>query len=65
VIGSKFSKESVYSCHFILHVSINLKIAIQLFATGANFILDFTRVNGDVISFFNSYLILREEMKFC
>ena len=48
-----------------LPVSINLKIAIQLFATGATFILDFTRVNGDVISFFNSYLILREEMKFC
>ena len=44
-------------------ISLNLKTAIQLFTTNANFILDFTRINGDVISFFNSYIILRNEMK--
>lgn len=44
-------------------ISLNLKIAIELFSTNTNFILDFTRITGDVISFFNSYIILRNEVK--
>mmetsp|Transcript_1926 Transcript_1926/g.3094 ORF Transcript_1926/g.3094 Transcript_1926/m.3094 type:complete len:475 (+) Transcript_1926:59-1483(+) len=45
-------------------ISTGLKFSIQLFTTNYNFILDFSRINGDIISFFNTYLIIKDEMKF-
>lgn len=41
----------------------NLKIAVQLFTSSSNLILDFGRLNGDIVSFLNSHTILKEEMR--
>ena len=42
----------------------NSTIGIQLFTTNSHLILDFLRLSGDIISFFNSYIMLSEELKF-
>jgi len=45
-------------------VFTGIKFAIQLFTTNYNFILDFNRINGDIISFFNTHIILKNELRF-
>jgi 5'-AMP-activated protein kinase catalytic alpha subunit len=41
-----------------------LKIGIQLFTSKLEFIVDFSRLGGDIGSFLNSFFVLKEEIKF-
>ncbi len=41
-----------------------LKMGIQLFTSKLEFIVDFCRLGGDIGSFLNSFLVLKEEIKF-
>ena len=47
-----------------LQIFTNLKLALQLFKTDLNLILDVNRLVGDIPAFFNSFLVLSEELNF-
>ena len=54
----------LFPSKFSEQVSTSLKIGVQLFTGKSKFILDFSRLDGDIVGFFNFFISLKEEMKF-